>query len=721
MKLSICLFYLTISSSANAYLETVIPDRKKAFDLNLYQDVLDPQKCQEQIRIVFNNSSVLNQFLDAGIRTPRGILKGNLVDLGNYHQCLEINENIENTNIEGKYCKISVPLEQEINWPPSLSNITFPENVTWPELPWTGMSSYKNRLTEVNIDQLRKLQVFKTEIRLMNFDDALGPLATNLDVTLAICIPKPCTSREVLSNFLGSLEDLGLQYTESSCRLPNDKKWVAADFTAIVIFSLLGILTIISTSYDVRQSVVLKRDPKSVNTLPIFLRVYKTRRLVTYTPVPGALECLDGIRSLAMIWVIIGHTFSNQNSGAHMANPLDMLNWVVSYKALWITTAPITVDTFFMMSGLLLVYTTAGKVTRMKFIKNIHMFYLNRLLRLLPVSAAVVLLQASIFNRVTDGPSWEMVAHQTEMCREYWWPTLLNIQNYYSPSSMCVPHLWYLAIDFQVFLISPIILFWVVSGRKRSAWLALSAGLAASLIASSIFNFIRDFPSSSINLSRLDDQLAYTQHYYINTLTRCPPFFVGMIYGYVLHVNKGKKLRIPKMQSLALWILAIGIIVTVVFTTHTIIQLDWDNQLADNFINSFMRPVWALSIGWIIFACSKGYGGPVNWVLSLRMWKLLSRLSYAMYVIHYPLILVHNGSALAPIYFSVEYSIHRFTTDFIITVVSAFLVTLFVDSPSSTLIKMFLGGPKRPAKEQTDMQDQRRDVNIVISPNEIAK
>lgn len=50
--------------------------------------------------------------LDAGIRIPRGLLAGNTIDLGNYHQCLEINQTVHNTDIEGKYCMIRVPLNQ---------------------------------------------------------------------------------------------------------------------------------------------------------------------------------------------------------------------------------------------------------------------------------------------------------------------------------------------------------------------------------------------------------------------------------------------------------------------------------------------------------------------------------------------------------------------------------------------------------------------------------
>lgn len=79
--------------------------------------------------------------MDAGIRTPRGVLTGNLMDLGNYYQCLNINEEIPNSVIEGKYCLIDLPLNQ--TWPslPSLPDgwpegwpESWPED--WPQLPW---------------------------------------------------------------------------------------------------------------------------------------------------------------------------------------------------------------------------------------------------------------------------------------------------------------------------------------------------------------------------------------------------------------------------------------------------------------------------------------------------------------------------------------------------------------------------------------------------------
>lgn len=71
-----------------------------------------------------------------------------------------------------------------------------------------------------------------------------------------------------------------------------------------------------------------------------------------------------------------------------------------------------------------------------KLLKNLHLYYLNRLLRMFPVLATAILLQVSIFNWVADGPFWNVLAEETHKCRVFWWSTLLHIQNYVNPGDI---------------------------------------------------------------------------------------------------------------------------------------------------------------------------------------------------------------------------------------------------------------------------------------------
>lgn len=57
------------------------------------------------------------------------------------------------------------------------------------------------------------------------------------------------------------------------------------------------------------------------------------------------------------------------------------------------------------------------------------------------------------------------------------------------------------------------------------------------------------------------------------------------------------------------------------------------------FYVALFRSSWALALSWLIFACVKGYGAPINWFLSLPFFQHLSRLSYSIYLVHFPIIM----------------------------------------------------------------------------------
>lgn len=66
-----------------------------------------------QIKVLNPKFVPIFSVLEAGIRLPRGVTQGNLLDLGNYHQCLGINKDVEHMTIEGKYCRFSVGLNED--------------------------------------------------------------------------------------------------------------------------------------------------------------------------------------------------------------------------------------------------------------------------------------------------------------------------------------------------------------------------------------------------------------------------------------------------------------------------------------------------------------------------------------------------------------------------------------------------------------------------------
>ncbi|XP_063893606.1 nose resistant to fluoxetine protein 6 [Helicoverpa armigera] len=675
----------------------VLPVRNEAFNKDLYEEVLDAELCDQQIQIIRNNTLISLFFADAGMRVPRGVLEGNTMDMGNYHQCIGLNQNIADTELQGKYCMIRVPLNQTFVTPWMNSETNFnPNNL---------------RLDSETIKSLRDFYAMKNGMNALTGAIDVDRLAPNnplasLTFRLAVCVPKPCTTEQAINSFMFNMTAVGFQYDDDFCRLPDDKPWVPGDTVIVVLFSIIGLLTIVSTSYDIWHTIILKKDPKTVSVIGRCFSVYTNgRRVMNFQSSPNSIECLDGIRAMAMLWVVLGHTFS---SVAFFQNPLDAFTWATSWQSLWITSATVTVDTFFTLSGFLVVYTALGKFNSMQLLKNIHLFWLNRLLRMFPLLAVAVLFEATYLHRMADGPVWEMVEDQVNRCRTYWWSTLLHMQNYMNPTFTCVGQTWYLAIDVQLHILSPIILFWVLMGKQRIAWAALLSVLAAVLTASTTYIFIKEFPSTM--MGQPDRMFDYIVNYYMNTLTRASPFFVGMLFGYIV---KTKKLEMSKIGTVCYWAACFTLSTFIIYTSYPINQADWDNQVADSLYNSFIRPLWGLFIGCMIFACFNGYGGPINWFLSLSVWKLQSRMSYGIYLFHYGLMNAVNFSAITPPFFSVKSYVFKFLAHYSLAFAVTFFLVLLIDAPCSTLFKILLGGGgKKPHRKEID-EDPTKDVEKI--------
>ena len=107
-----------------------------------------------------------------------------------------------------------------------------------------------------------------------------------------------------------------------------------------------------------------------------------TSSLLDTTPPRGDhLGCLDGIRFLSITWVFMGHF-----CGDVYGYPLRNLYWIVkalteSYAMDAIRNAFVSVDSFFMVSGILVTYLMLKELDRNKGRINYPVMYLHRYLR----------------------------------------------------------------------------------------------------------------------------------------------------------------------------------------------------------------------------------------------------------------------------------------------------------------------------------------------------
>lgn len=120
---------------------------------------------------------------------------------------------------------------------------------------------------------------------------------------------------------------------------------------------------------------------------------------------------------------------------------------------------------------------------------NIPMMYLHRYLRLTPVVALAILVYMTLLPFMGDGPLFNSIKFDDyNHCKKTWFWTLLFLQNYATPDLVsssyvnfsltncwpnphlqCINHSWYLGVDMQLYILSPIFLISLYKWGKKAA------------------------------------------------------------------------------------------------------------------------------------------------------------------------------------------------------------------------------------------------------------
>lgn len=96
-----------------------------------------------------------------------------------------------------------------------------------------------------------------------------------------------------------------------------------------------------------------------------------------------------------------------------------------------------SVDTFFVMSGMLATFSLLKMMDKTKGRLNLFMFYFHRFLRLTPTYAILIGIMATVVIYASHGPYWTiMMENQIQRCKDNWWINLLYINNLYRSDMM---------------------------------------------------------------------------------------------------------------------------------------------------------------------------------------------------------------------------------------------------------------------------------------------
>ncbi|XP_041368252.1 nose resistant to fluoxetine protein 6-like [Gigantopelta aegis] len=599
---------------------------------------------------------------------------------------------------------------------------------------WLG--SYDECLSTTAVDKAQRTLFDTRYCRIQLLPDAVAKQGTDgfmgLFPTLGLCVPDACGNTDItlVANELLlqlKLKNITAQVICQERQLQLDTKAVVAICVCVIFVTLMVLGTVYDVCIQQKKDVVyrsktptdktplLNKEEDSekvtindVNTSMSSTKVHRKQLPVTVphddgkpaiwlkllgafsvytngakllnTEQPtGSLTAVHGIRFMSMTWVVLGHSYFVVLSVSGNLQPFlkeSISNWTFHT----ILNALVAVDTFFTMSGLLVVYLIITEMKKSEGRVNWVMFYFHRFWRLTPVYMCVLMLDVCLLRYVSDGPMWPQGGIELNACRDTWWTNLLYINNLVKRDSMCFGWSWYLADDMQFYVLSPLIII-PLFFRKLLGFAVLAVFLLVTITSAGLVTRLVGIPAGFVYQTKgvVFDPLKFNDYYY-TPYCRMGPYLVGMAAGYIL-AKSSCRVKMNKVVSLGGWCVAAVAALAVLYGPYESANGTPMTPDVNAFYNAVHRTVWGAAVSWVIFACATGHGGFVNKFLSWKGFVPLSRLTYSAYLVHMLLLVTFALSQRTPVYISNFNIAYQFFGHLIASYSAAFLVSLTFESP----------------------------------------
>ena len=391
---------------------------------------------------------------------------------------------------------------------------------------------------------------------------------------------------------------------------------------------------------------VMSSESKLVQTLLAFSLITNLKQLfsssaqlvpdnLTTAPPQLQIGCLHGLRVLSMAWIILTHTYLVPIKSTFEYSR-QFLRVCESAWFQLIINGWVLVDSFFFISAFLLTTNQMRLLFRTNGRINFVRVFLARLLRIAP--SAWFLLSIIFFLPVfaPRGPLWdEYIGEQLRYCNQAWWANLMFVNNWLPYERMCMLHTWYLSADIQLFVGSLVFLVpMFVSPRLGLLMLAITT--IVSTACTFVYTYAFNLPPTIIYHSLESDALNSLPQVYTITFVHAGPYCIGMITAILLHNRPN--VEMSNCFRLVGWLFSLtGFLVILLSTQQWNLGTKWTPFVAALYACSH-RVCWAVCLAWVTFVCATGNAPLVNSFLTSRVFEFFSKLSFMIYLVHFPLL-----------------------------------------------------------------------------------
>ncbi|XP_037522288.1 nose resistant to fluoxetine protein 6 isoform X1 [Rhipicephalus sanguineus] len=512
---------------------------------------------------------------------------------------------------------------------------------------------------------------------------------------VGLCVPSTCSKDDIERMVKYTVKQMDMKAEVTECLQRDENKPLSViQITVITLLAAFLSLTIIGTVTDI--TIKERRHPKApasekhgrpLEALLCFSAYSNARKLFAPEDKPDSLRALHGIRFLSMTWIIFGHSyffiehvqpFRGLFNGHEMYSDNFFFSGVINFT--------LAVDSFFFISGLLVVYTNWKELTESNGRLNVIRFLFNKYWRMMPpllLSLGLLFLMPVL----GDGPFWnDIMGTEIRLCEKSWWSNLLLINNFWDSKEMCLVATWYLACNFQFFVLSIFILIplynWPTVGLTATFLLLL-----AGSIVSGVITFMSDLPPGLIFYPDLDTVSNLVTYVYHKPYNHIGSYCVGVFLGYVIVRHRDIKLK-PLTQVIG-WCTSFSVGVAVLWAAYR-----WNAELPSAPVAALYaathRVAWCIALAWLTFACVAGHGGFLDSLLSWPPFNALGNLAFMAYLMHPLVILYHSSRTRDLIYYSQYEKVYAFCGHFLITLVLSTFFYVIVEMPFTRVGAMLL-------------------------------
>ncbi|XP_026877353.2 O-acyltransferase like protein isoform X2 [Electrophorus electricus] len=318
---------------------------------------------------------------------------------------------------------------------------------------------------------------------------------------------------------------------------------------------------------------------------------------------------LNGIRVLSLLWVVCGHTVQ-LSAYSNLDNSKRWKETVASsplYVFAFSGPVYLAVDTFLLLGGLLSAKSLLSSIQRSGDILSLRLvayFLFKRFKRVQPLHLFMVCLIIALFSVLQRGVFWFIAEDEVVSCKKYWWSNLLLVNNLFTITNICAPWTWYLSIDFQFYVTTPLVIF--LYRLNKCVMVAVATVLlVTSVLAGAMVTVVLCLPVHQPTTLTHEN---YFQYYYNKPYTRYGPYLLGMLAGLYMTTKTEGVLK-HRWQAAAGWLSSLSAMALLVGLAYALKDVPPHVSLARAVYQGLHRSVWALALVWIILACEEGYGG----------------------------------------------------------------------------------------------------------------